>query len=307
MNYNPLQSPNIIGILINWIDYNVGELFFCINEAFLEKFIYEIKDNIIKTKDSLVLKIFGEKMGRLDGKVAIITGSTSGMGRASAEMFGKEGAKVVVVGRNEERANEVVDKIKSEGGEAIYVIADMTNPDDLQNIVDKTVQEYGTVDVLFNNAGTFSLNPLMDLSLEEWNKILAVNVTAAFLLTKFAVSVMKEKGKGVIINTGSAASLSPQYGPAGYVTSKHAMAGLTKSIALELGPEIRCNCIAPGLIDTPMVDGTPEEASKAMIDATPMSRVGQGEDIANMAVFLASDESSFVDGQIILVDGGVSL
>lgn len=120
---------------------------------------------------------------------------------------------------------------------------------------------------------------------------------------------MKEKGKGSIINTGSAASLSPQYGPAGYVTSKHAIAGLTKSIAYELGPEIRCNCIAPGLIDTPMVETTGgiEVAGAEMIKATPLKRAGEGIDIAYAAVYLASDESSFVDGQIFLVDGGVSL
>lgn len=247
-------------------------------------------------------------MGRLEGKVAIITGSTSGMGRSSAELFAKEGAKVVVVGRNETRAKEVVDIIKSGGGEAIYVIADMTNPDDLENIVKTTVDEYGTVDVLFNNAGMFSVNPLTELSLEEWNNILAVNVTAAFLLTKLVVPIMKKKGKGSIINTGSAASLSPQYGPAGYVTSKHALAGLTKSIAFELGPEIRANLIAPGLIDTPMVASAgQDDATKAMIDATPMERVGLGEDIAYAAVYLASDESSFVDGQILSVDGGVTL
>ena len=246
-------------------------------------------------------------MGRLEGKVAIITGSTSGMGRSSAELFAKEGAKVVVVGRNETRAIEVVDTIKSNGGQAIYVLADMANPVDLENIVKTTVDEYGTVDILFNNAGIFSAHPLIDLSLEEWNNVLAVNVTAAFLLTKLVAPIMKEKGKGSIINTGSAASLSPKYGPAGYVASKHAIAGLSKATAYELGPEIRCNCIAPGLIDTPLVASGSAEATKAMIDATPMERVGLGEDIAYAAVYLASDESSFVDGQILLVDGGTSL
>ena len=247
-------------------------------------------------------------MARLEGKVAIITGSTSGMGRASAELFAKEGAKVVVVGRNETRAKDVVDTIKADGGEAIYVIANMSDPKELEKIVTTTLDEYGTVDVLFNNAGMFSVNQLVDLSLEEWNNILAVNVTAAFYLTKLVVPIMKEKGKGSIINTGSAASVYPQYGPAGYVTSKHAIAGLTKSIAYELGPEIRANLIALGLIDTPMVASAgQDEATKAMIEATPMQRVGLGEDIAYAAVYLASDESSFVDGQILRVDGGVSL
>ena len=210
-------------------------------------------------------------MARLDGKVAIITGSTSGMGRATAELFAKEGAKVVVVGRNEGRANEVVDAIKAEGVEAIYVIADMSNPDDVQNIVDVTVETYGTIDVLFNNAGMFSLTPITDLSLEDWNNILAVNVTSAFLLSKLVIPVMKEHGKGSIINTSSSAAFSPKYGAVGYVTSKHAMAGLTKSIAMELGPDIRCNSIAPGLIDTPMVAGSgpeAEAAGQAMVAAT---------------------------------------
>lgn len=246
-------------------------------------------------------------MGRLDGKVAIITGSTSGMGRASAELFAKEGAKVVVVGRNEGRANEVVDTIKAEGGEAIYVIADMSNPDDLQNIIDTTVDEFGKIDVLFNNAGMFSLTPITDLSLEDWNNILAVNVTAAFALTKLAIPVMKETGGGSIINTSSSAGFSPKYGAVAYVTSKHALIGLTKSLAMELGPDIRSNGIAPGLIDTPMVAASgpeAEAAGAAMVAATPMKRKGLGEDIAYAAVYLASDESSFVDGQILRVDGG---
>lgn len=183
----------------------------------------------------------------------------------------------------------------------------MSNPDDVQNIVDVTVETYGTIDVLFNNAGMFSLTPITDLSLEDWNNILAVNVTSAFLLSKLVIPVMKEHGKGSIINTSSSAAFSPKYGAVGYVTSKHAMAGLTKSIAMELGPDIRCNSIAPGLIDTPMVAGSgpeAEAAGQAMVAATPMRRKGLGEDIAYAAVFLASDESTFVDGQIIRVDGG---
>ena len=187
-------------------------------------------------------------MGRLEGKVAIITGSTSGMGRDTAKRFAAEGAKVVVTGRNEERANAVVDDIKAAGGEAIAVIADMANVDDIQKIFDETMAAYGTVDILFNNAGLLSVTPLMEMTKEEWDKVFDVDVYAAF------APVMKEKGKGSIINTCSVASYAAHFGFVGYISSKHAMAGLTKSMAFELGPEIRCNGIAPGAIHTAMVD-----------------------------------------------------
>ena len=247
-------------------------------------------------------------MGKLDGKVAIVTGATSGMGRASAKLFAQEGAKVVVTGRNEERAKEVVDDIKAEGNEAIYVIADMSNLDDVKKIFDVTMEEYGTVDVLFNNAGMLSMSPLMDLSIEEWNKIFNVNVTSSLVLTQLVAPVMKEKGKGTIVNTCSVASFGAHHGFAAYVDSKHAMAGLTKSIAWELGPEIRCNGIAPGLIHTAMVDSIGGPAAlQQMIDQCPVKRCGEPEDIAAVALFLASDDSAFLDGQIIKVDGGFEI
>ena len=231
-------------------------------------------------------------MGRLEGKVAIITGSTSGMGRDTAKRFAAEGAKVVVTGRNEERANAVVDDIKAAGGEAIAVIADMANVDDIQKIFDETMAAYGTVDILFNNAGLLSVTPLMEMTKEEWDKVFDVDVYAALRLTQLVAPVMKEKGKGSIINTCSVASYA-------------AMAGLTKSMAFELGPEIRCNGIAPGAIHTAMVDSIGGvEALQMMVDGAPMKRVGQGEDIAALALFLASDESEFTDGQIIRCDGG---
>lgn len=248
------------------------------------------------------------KMGKLDGKVAIVTGATSGMGRDSAKLFAAEGAKVVITGRNEERAKEVVDDIKAEGGEAIYVIADMANLDDVEKIFDATMEEYGTVDILFNNAGMLSMSPLMDLTIEEWNRVFNVNVTSALRLTQLVAPVMKEKGKGTIVNTCSVASFGAHHGFAAYVDSKHAMMGLTRSIAWELGPEIRCNGIAPGLIHTAMVDsiGGPG-ALQQMIDQCPVKRHGVPEDIATVALFLASDDSSFIDGQIIKVDGGFEI
>ncbi|MEE0938261.1 glucose 1-dehydrogenase [Methanobrevibacter sp.] len=247
-------------------------------------------------------------MGKLDGKVAIITGATSGMGRESAKLFAAEGAKVVVTGRNEERAKAVVDDIKAAGNEAIYVIADMANLDDVQKIFDTTMDEYGTVDVLFNNAGMLSMSPLMELSIEEWNNVFTVNVTSALRLTQLVAPVMKEKGKGTIINTCSVASFGAHHGFAAYVDSKHAMMGLTRSIAWELGPEIRCNGIAPGLIHTAMVDsiGGPS-ALQQMIDQCPVKRCGEGQDIATTALFLATDDSAFIDGQIIKVDGGFEI
>ncbi len=232
-------------------------------------------------------------MGKLDGKVAIVTGSTSGMGRSTAKLYAAEGAKVVVTGRNEERAQAVVDDIVAAGGEAFAVIADMANVDDIKKIFDETMEKYGTVDILFNNAGL------------EWDKVFAVDVYAPLYLTQLVAPVMKEKGKGVVINTCSVASYAAHFGFVGYISSKHAIAGLTKSMAFELGPEIRCNGIAPGAIHTAMVDSIGGvEALQMMVDGAPMKRVGQGEDIAALALFLASDESEFVDGQIIRCDGG---
>ncbi|WNY23888.1 7-alpha-hydroxysteroid dehydrogenase [Methanimicrococcus hongohii] len=245
---------------------------------------------------------------KLEGKVAIVTGSTSGMGRESAKQFAREGAKVVVVGRNEDRAKEVVEDIKKEGGEATYVTVDMTKIDTLKTIVDKAVDTYGTVDILFNNAGMLSTTPILDLKLEEWNDVFNVNVTAALCLAQLVAPIMKKNGKGVIINTTSVAGYAAHHGFAAYVTTKHAAEGLTKSMAFELGPEIRVNAIAPGAIHTAMVDsvGGPE-ALTGMIEGAPLKRIGQPIDIATVAVFLASDDSSFMTGQSLRVDGGFDI
>ena len=242
---------------------------------------------------------------KLEGKVAIVTGATAGMGRATAVLFAKEGAKVVVTGRNEERAQAVVDEIKGNGGEAIYVIVDASNVEDCKKIFDATIEAFGTVDILVNNAGMLSMSPLLDVSIEEWNKVFAVNVTSALYLTQLCAPVMKEKGKGVIVNVASVASYAAHHGFAAYISSKHAMAGLSKSMAWELGPEIRVNAIAPGAIHTAMVDsiGGPS-VLQGMIDNCPCKRVGQPEDIAGAALFLASDDCTFLTGQIIKVDGG---
>ncbi len=245
---------------------------------------------------------------KLKDKVAIITGSTSGMGRATAELFAREGAKVVVTGRNEERAKEVVEKIKSEGNEAIYIVADMLKTEDLEKIVEKTIEEYDTVDILFNNAGMLSVTPIGDLTMEEWENVFKVNVTAPFYLSQLVAPIMKEKGKGVIINTSSVAGAHAHHGMAAYVSSKHALSGLTKSMAWEFGPEVRANAILPGAIMTAMVDSVGGEAAvEHLVEGSPIKKAGQPEEIATAALFLASDDSSFVTGQLLRVDGGIDI
>lgn len=247
-----------------------------------------------------------DKMGRLDGKVAIITGATSGMGRDTAYVFAEEGAKVMITGRNEARAKEVVEKIKSSGGEASYVIADMADRQSLDKIIDETVEKYGTVDILFNNAGLLSTSSSMDISLEEWDKAMQVNLTSALILSQKVAPIMKKKGKGCIINTGSIAGTSARWGAVAYCTSKHALNGLTKALARELGPEIRVNAILPGAIVTAMLDSVGgEDAVAGMKEMSPLKRVGQGREIGTAALFFATDDSSFVTGQLLRVDGGV--
>ncbi len=244
-------------------------------------------------------------MGKLDGKVAIVTGATSGMGRATAVLFAREGAKVMVCGRNKERAEEVVNQIKGEGFQADYCLVDASKPEDGKLIVDKTLEVFGEPDILVNNAGMLSMSPLMDVSLEEWEKVFNVNITSALKLTQLCAPYMKKKGKGAIVNVASVASFAAHHGFAAYISSKHGFAGLSKSMAWELGPEIRVNAIAPGLIHTAMVDSIGGlSVCQAMIDNSPVKRAGQPEDIANVALFLACDDSSFIDGQVIKVDGG---
>jgi len=245
-------------------------------------------------------------MKQLEGKVAIITGSTSGMGRDTAYRFAEEGAKVVVTGRSEERAKAVVEKIKASGGEAVYVTADMSDLSSAQKIFDAAMNAYGTVDILINNAGQLSLTHFLELTLEEWTRILNVNLTMAFLLGQLCAKVMKEKGKGHIINIASIAGTSARWGATAYCTSKHAMVGLTKAMARELGPEIHVNGILPGAIHTAMLDSVGGEAAVGgMIEMSPLKRIGQGSEIASACLFLATDESSFITGQLIRVDGGV--
>ena len=247
-------------------------------------------------------------MDKLKGKVALITGSTSGMGRDTAYLFAKEGAKVVVTGRNEARAKAVVEQIQSDGGQACYVIADMADLTSVDRIFDGAMAAYGRVDILFNNAGLLSVTPTLEITLDEWQRVMNVNVTSALLLTQKVAPVMKANGGGHIINTSSVAGCAAHWGPVAYCTSKHAMMGLTKALALELGPDIHVNGICPGAIRTAMLDSAGgEDAMGFMKERSPLHRIGEGSEIATVALFLATSDSSFIDGQLIRVDGGVDI
>ena len=247
-------------------------------------------------------------MGKLDGKVAIITGSTSGMGRDTAYRFAQEGAKVVITGRNEARAKAAVDKIKEAGGEAMYVIADTSDLGSAQKIFDACMDAYGTVDILVNNAGQLSTTPFLELTMEEWTAVMNVNINMAILLGQKCAKVMKEKGGGHIVNIGSVAGTSARWGATAYCTSKHAMNGLTAAMARELGPDIHVNGICPGAILTAMLESIGGEKAAEELGMTamsPLKREGRGSEIASTVLFLATDESSYIDGQMIRVDGGV--
>lgn len=245
-------------------------------------------------------------MGKLEGKVAIITGASSGMGKETANLFAKEGAKVMVCGRNKERTEAVVEKIRKEGGIAEYTLADMTDLDAVATIFDRTMEAFGTVDILFNNAGMLCLSKTPEITLEEWTQTFMVNVTAPMLLAKRCAPVMKAKGKGVIINTGSIAGTSARWGHIAYCSSKHAVNGLTRALARELGPEIRCNAILPGAIQTAMLDTFGgADSVEPMRQMSPLKILGSGENIASTALFLASDDSAYITGQLLRVDGGV--
>jgi len=251
-------------------------------------------------------------MGLLEGKVAIISGSTSGMGKASAILFAKEGAKVVVVGRGHkesvERGNKVVEEIKANSGEAVLIPADATREEDVKQLIEKTIKKYGRIDVLYNVAGGGNPMPLEQDTLEYWQLALNLNLLSAFLTTKYAMPYLLES-KGCIINTSTVAAVKPVL-PYQYSYSA-ANAGLnlfSKTLARDYAATgVRVNVIAPGVIDTPIWQQAPEAWLNELVSKIPFKRKGQPEEIAGIALFLASDYASYVTGQVICVDGGLSL
>jgi len=242
-------------------------------------------------------------MGKLDGKVALITGAGSGIGRATATLFAKEGAEVVVVDCAEGQGRETVKMIKDAGGDAVFVSADVSKSSDVQKMIDAAVDTYGRLDILFNNAGIQGpMGPLADIPEDGWDSVMNVNLKGAFLGSKYAIPVMLRQGGGAIINTSSCQGIGTVPNMAPYSVSKAGIIHLTKTTALDYAAQnIRANCICPGTIQTPM---SAPYIQALRTQAFLQGRVGQPEEIAHVALFLASDDSSYVTAQAIAVDGG---
>ena len=246
-------------------------------------------------------------MKRLENKVAIVTGGTSGIGAEVCRTFGANGAKVVVAGRNIERGEKVVADILAAGGEACFIQTDITKEADITNLVEKAVEKYGKLDVMVNNAGITVPTPLVSTSAETWDSIMDSNLKSVFLSIKYSAPYI-EKTKGSIINVASIAAIKGIAYQSAYSASKAGVTMLTKCAALELGPVgVRCNCVCPGVVETPIIEGTPQEVFDAVTAQIPLKRIGQTSDLAGIIVYLASDESIWTTGVVMPVDGGNTL
>jgi 3-oxoacyl-[acyl-carrier protein] reductase len=243
----------------------------------------------------------------LEGKVAIVTGGSRGIGRAIAERFAAEGAKVVVNHVSSSgAADAVVAAIRGAGGEAISVRADVSKAPDVAALVTAAINRYGRIDILVNNAGVMFTKPVLDTSEDEWDQTIDTNLKGPYLCSKAVAPIMIRQGAGTIVNMSSNSGL---YHPSAmrfteYVVSKAGLNGLTKAMALAFGPQIRVNAICPGWIRTDMLENIDEAVQQRILDETPLRRWGTPGDIASAAVYLASDESSFVTGELHLVAGG---
>lgn len=254
-------------------------------------------------------------MGQLDGKAAIVTGGGSGIGRAAARLFAREGARVTVADVRGEAAEDVADEITTAGGEAVGVQADVAAAADARRIVEATIGEFGTVDVLYNNAGVFSASDLLGESEDAWDRCHAINVKGTFLCTQAAVPAMIDAGGGAVVNQASVAALVGVPRLAAYTAAKGAIVALTRSMAVEFSPHgVRANCICPGTVETAMTEGMLRERGGGDVEAGrtatvakyPLGRLGRPEDIAAVACFLASDAAGFVTGGIYTADGGMT-
>jgi NAD(P)-dependent dehydrogenase (short-subunit alcohol dehydrogenase family) len=271
----------------------------------------------------ITLLMDGDHMGKLTGKVALITGATSGIGEATSKLFASEGARVCVVGRNRERGNSVVEGICKRGEEAFFFCADVTKQEASKQMIEGTVEKYGTLDILFNNAGFEGrVKPLQNTTLEEWDEVLDLHLKSLFLSCKFAIPHMIKNEVGSIINASSELGVGFRFASnyVSYATSKAAVIAFTKALAVETASKnIRVNCVCPGCINTPMIDREVNEwvkqgiykdedqARDTLAAAYPVGHIGEVSDIAQAVLYLASDDAKFVTGAALSIDGGGAL
>jgi len=247
------------------------------------------------------------------GKVAFVTGAGGGIGRATAVAFAREGASVVVADVSEKENQETARMVEEHGGRALAVRCDVTRADDIKAALDKAIQEFGRLDFAFNNAGIEPRKPAptADYDLEEWDRIIDIDLRGVFLSMKYEIPLILKQGGGAIVNTSSGAGVIGIKGSPAYTAAKHGVIGLTRAAALDYASQnIRVNAVCPGYIDTPMMDrftgGTPEGRAK-VISEEPIGRMGRPEEIASTVIWLCSDASGFVVGSAIVVDGGQTI
>lgn len=242
----------------------------------------------------------------LSEKVAVVTGSSKGIGKAIVLELAACGAKVVVSGRNKDKVDAVRNEIKHNGGEAIGIPADISKMEDASNLINKTLEKWERINILVNNAGITRDNLIMRMSEEDWEAVLKTNLTGTFNCIKSVTRQMMKQRSGYIINIASVVGIMGNAGQANYAASKAGIIGLTKSVARELASRgITCNAIAPGFIDTEMTDRLDEKIKENLAQQIPLGRIGKVEDVSKIVAFLGSDNASYITGQVINVDGGL--
>lgn len=242
----------------------------------------------------------------LSDKVAIITGASRGIGRFIAVKLAAQGAKVVVSARNAEALESLTAEIKAQGGEALAVVADVAVETDANNLIEQAVATYGKLDILINNAGITRDGLLLRMKSDDWDAVLDTNLKGAFLCTRAAAKFMSKQRTGRIINISSVVGEMGNAGQANYCASKAGLLGLTKSVARELARRnVTVNAVTPGFIVTDMTENMTDKAREAMTEQIPLGRLGEAEDVANAVLFLASDQSSYITGQVLGVNGGM--